>query len=108
MIHFRPNLIKFAKNSFNYHLRPRKISSLSPLLSNFCVQNKIKSKKERQFFYSFLSTSSLKSSSTGSDQSELIVQNLSDGIVELQLNRSLGKNALSKKLLFEVNSIEFG
>lgn len=41
---------------------------------------------------------------------ELIVQHLNEGIVELQLNRSLAKNSLSKKILFEleifINSIK--
>jgi hypothetical protein len=43
------------------------------------------------------------STSTGDQQSgELIVQHLNEGIVELQLNRVQGKNALSKKILYEV------
>lgn len=106
-MNIRSNLIKLTRNYFNYHLKSRQISYLSAVSSNIFAQKKIKSKKEKQIFYSYLSTSSQKSSSTESEQSELIVQHLSDGIVELQLNRSLGKNALSKKLLFEVRSNDF-
>ncbi len=43
-----------------------------------------------------------KSSEQTSDSSELIIEHLNEGIVEVQLNRVQGKNALSKKLLFEV------
>ena len=33
---------------------------------------------------------------------EIIIENLNEGIVELQLNRLQGKNSLNKKILFEV------
>ena len=56
-------------------------------------------------------SSSTNSSSTSSSSSksndpnsgaELIIEHLNEGIVEVQLNRTQGKNALSKKLLFEL------
>lgn len=102
MLSLRCNLVKFTKNAFNLNLISRQISNFGPILSKFIIENKIKTRKNNQILCSYLSSSSQKSNSTSSEQSELIVQHLSEGIVELQLNRSLGKNALSKKLLFEV------
>ncbi|RNA13771.1 methylglutaconyl- mitochondrial, partial [Brachionus plicatilis] len=109
MFKLRYSLAKFTTSALN--LEARKISTRSLVLAKFLTENKIKTKNESSILSSNLSTLSKKSISTGSEQSELIVQHLSEGIVELQLNRSLGKNSLSKKLLFEfevfINSIRY-
>ncbi len=50
-------------------------------------------------------TKHLFSNNTAEQRPELIVLNHADGIVEAQLNRPQGKNALSKQLLQEVNNL---
>ena len=104
MINQRQNLIlKLTKNLFNTQVKNRFLSTLTPILTKTIAQNNSQSQLESQLFVSKLSTSST-SQAKSNEQAELIIQNLNEGIVELQLNRSLGKNSLSKKLLFEVRS----
>ena len=47
-------------------------------------------------------TSNSKDSTVKTSASELIIHHNHEGIVELQLNKHESKNALSKKLIFEV------
>jgi hypothetical protein len=49
------------------------------------------------------SSSNSKDSTVKTSASELIIHHHHEGIVELQLNKHESKNALSKKLIFEVN-----
>lgn len=48
------------------------------------------------------SSAPISDGSASIENSELIIQHLHEGIVEVQLNRAQAKNSLSKKLLFEV------
>ncbi|CAF0968948.1 unnamed protein product [Brachionus calyciflorus] len=102
-------LLKLTKNIQN---KSRFLSSLAPILLVNQKNTTNLSRKDSKIFAVKLSTTTTsQSNSLAKEQSELIVQHLNEGIVELQLNRSLGKNSLSKKLLFEfeifLNSIRY-
>ena len=92
-------------------------------LANNCIIKKIRTgtnlnqknnfiKTQKSFYNTETSTGSSSSNSTSSIDStvqtaELIIHHHHEGIVELQLNKHETKNALSKKLIFEVKVLNY-